>query len=113
MTTLTAATPSMGGGLSAAGRMGRPQVQGQAGFAGMTGADFLRIIRQRLLLIIAIWFLVMVGAAISTLLLIKHRPTYLARAYVRIESVEPVNPLQPLESGADRIRRARQSATAA
>ena len=100
MTTLTAATPSMGGGLSAAGRMGRPQVQGQAGFAGMTGADFLRIIRQRLLLIIAIWFLVMVGAAISTLLLIKHHPTYLARAYVRIESVEPVNPLQPLESGA-------------
>lgn len=99
MTTLTAATPSMGGGMSAAGRMGRPQAQAQAGFAGMTGADFLRIIRQRLLLILAIWFLSMVTAAVATILLIKHRPLYLAKAYVRVESVEPVNPLQPLDPG--------------
>ncbi len=93
MTTLTAATPSMGGGMVAGAR-----VQPSAPAGGMTGSDIIRIIRQRLVMIILLWLLVMAGTAVLTFVMVKYYPTYAAQAYVQVQSVDPINPLQPLET---------------
>lgn len=94
MTTLTAANPTVGGGL-AAGGLG-PRVPVPAPAPGMTGTDIWRIIRQRLVMIILIWVFVIIATTVFTAIMWKYYPTYAARAYIEVESVEPVNVMDPL-----------------
>lgn len=92
MTTLTAASPTAGGML--AGVRPRPRPASPGG--GFTGFEFLRIIRRRILMILLIW-LVVTGASIGfTWYMIREYPTYSANAVVKVESIYPVDPLDPL-----------------
>ena len=68
-----------------------------AGGSGITGADVLRIIRQRLVMILFLWFFVIGLTAVGTFLAIKYYPKYRATAYVRVKSITPANPLEPLK----------------
>lgn len=95
MTTLTAATPSMGGGMAMGGRP-RSNAPGAQGGPSLAGSDIFRIIRQRLVMIILVW-IVLIGATIGgTFIWAKYWPSYKAVAYLRVESVDPVNPHEPL-----------------
>src|SRR5437762_3558284 len=95
MTTLTAATPSMGGGMAMGGRP-RINVPGAGGGPSLGGADILRIIRQRLVMIILVW-IVLIGATVAgTYFWAKYWPSYKTATYLRVESVEPVNYSDPL-----------------
>lgn len=93
MTTLTAAAPSIGGAIAPVRPM-RPAgvIQG-----GLSPADFLRIIRQRLVLILVIWGLSIAITVAATILMIKYYPKYTAQALVQVESVSPINVMNPLE----------------
>ncbi len=94
MTTLTAATPTVGGGMVPS-QAPRPAVAAQMG--GMTGADVLRILRHRLVLIIVLW-VVFAGLTVGfTLFMVKYFPKYTASALVRVRSNAPINVLNPLE----------------
>ncbi len=93
MTTLTAATPMMGGALLP-GPMARP---GAPSAGGLTGADVLRIFRQRLVLILVVWFLFCGATVAFTAFMARYYPKYVASAQIRVESTEPVNMLNPLE----------------
>lgn len=93
MTTLTAATPMMGGGLLP-GPMVRP---GAPAAGGLTGADVLRIFRQRLVLILVVWLFFCGLTAAFTWFMARYYPTYTARSNIRVESTEPINMLNPLE----------------
>jgi polysaccharide biosynthesis transport protein len=93
MTTLTAATPSPGSGLAAA-RAVRPSAAAQP---AMTGADFLRIIRHRLVFIIIFW-VVFLGLTVGfTAFMVKYYPSYTAQALVQVESVRPINVMEPMQ----------------
>lgn len=96
MTTLTAATPSMGGAIMP-GHSTRP---GASAGAGITGADALRIMRQRLVSIIIVW-LFLSGAAVAFSLYMKlYYPKYTAFALIRVESIHPPNVTDPLKRAA-------------
>lgn len=89
MTTLTAATPTTRGGLLPGGPAVRPS---SAGAAGLTGADVIRILRQRLVLISFLW-LFSVGVTVgATALMVKYYPKYSADALILVESTEPPDP---------------------
>lgn len=91
MTTLTAATPTMGGGMAMGTRMRPPMAAG--GGPSLGGAEILRIIRQRLVMILLVWTLC-IGATVGvTLLKLKYWPEYSAQALIKVDSVEPIDPL--------------------
>lgn len=92
MTTLTAAMPSAGG--PAPGYSARPS---SPTTGGLTGADIVRIIRQRLVLILVVWFFFIGATAGATALTIKYYPSYSGESLVRVESAYPVNVMNPLE----------------
>jgi capsular exopolysaccharide synthesis family protein len=64
---------------------------------GLSGADILRVVRQRLVLIIAIWILVMGATAGATFLMIKYRPSYTSMALIRVQSTSPTDPMNPMQ----------------
>ncbi|HVP11651.1 MAG TPA: polysaccharide biosynthesis tyrosine autokinase, partial [Phycisphaerae bacterium] len=64
---------------------------------GLTSADFLRIIRHRLIFIIIFWVLSFGLTAGVTGLYVKFDPSYMAQALVQVDSVTPINVLQPME----------------
>ncbi len=93
MTTLTAANPTMGGAYlpvpSAGAHMGHAPA--------LTGADVMRILRQRLVLILFMWIL-LGGAAVGGIVFwyIKY-PTYSTWSDIRVTSLDPINPADPLD----------------
>ncbi len=93
MTTLTAATPVPGGGLVA----GQPARLSPAPPSGLSGADVVRIVRQRLVLILFLWGFFCILAAGFTWFMVKYFPKYEAHALIRVKSIQPANVLQPLE----------------
>jgi capsular exopolysaccharide synthesis family protein len=64
----------------------------------MSGADFLRIIRHRLVLIIITTVIFLGLTAGFTTLMVKYYPKYTAQALVQVESVKPINVMQPMAS---------------
>lgn len=97
MTTLTAATPSMGGGM-AVGSRPRISPPGTGGGPSLAGADILRVIRQRMVMIILVW-IVLIGATVAgTFIWAKYWPSYRAVAYLRVASVDPVDLRDPLRT---------------
>lgn len=97
MTTLTAATPSMGGGMAVGGRP-RITAPGAPGGNSLAGADILRVIRQRLVMIILVWILLIGATIVGTYFWAKYRPSYKAMSLLRVESVDPINLSDPLRS---------------
>jgi capsular exopolysaccharide synthesis family protein len=76
-------------------RAARPTTPAQA---GLSPADFLRIIRHKLLLIVVLW-VVSIGLTVGiTALMIKYYPKYASQAYVQVESLNPINVLNPLQN---------------
>lgn len=65
---------------------------------GLTGADFLRVVRQRLVLILFLWLFFIVVTCVGTWLMVRYYPKFRATAYIRVQSISPVNPLDPLQS---------------
>lgn len=74
----------------------RPIPAAGGGAAGLTGGDVVRIIRQRLVLIIFLWLFFSVITAVGTWLMVRYYPKFTATAYIRVQSIAPVNPLDPL-----------------
>lgn len=101
MTTLTPAPPNMGAGGPIPGGMipvpipRGPMAPGGAG-SGLTGSDFIRIVRQRLVLIIFLWLFLIACTVVGTYLAVRYYPKYRATAYIRVQSITPVNPMDPL-----------------
>lgn len=93
MTTLTAAAPSVSTGLAPV----RAALAPAAGPAGLTPADFIRIIRHRLVLIIIVSIIFSGLTAAFTALMIKYYPKYSAQALILVESVRPINIMNPLQ----------------
>lgn len=92
MTTLTAVTPQM------PAAMGPPLPSRPMGAqaAGMSAADFFRVLRQRWILITILWVLFATIGIVGTFLMLKYRPSYAARALVYVQSIDPVNVMNPL-----------------
>ncbi len=63
----------------------------------MSGADFLRIVRQRLVLIILLWLFFSAVTAATTFLAIKYYPEFRGIALVRVQSINPINVMDPLK----------------
>lgn len=98
MTTLTAATPTMVGGMAPVAAV-RPAL-GPA--PGLSAGDLWRILRQRLVLILVLWGL-SIGLTIGfTWFMVRYYPKYRATALVRVVSANPVNVLNPLEQRDER-----------
>lgn len=93
MTTLTTANPSMASGL---GPAMAPRPAGQPP-SGMSGADVVRILRARMVLIIILTLLFFAIGTGVTLIFFFWYPSYSAMAYIRVQSVNPINVLNPLE----------------
>ena len=94
MTTLTAATPITGGPMVGGVPGGRAPALGQT--VALSGADIWRILRQRLVMIVALWTLAILVTAGTTAVMWKWYPTYAAQAHIHVESSDPVNVLDPL-----------------
>lgn len=92
MTTLTATTPAFGPGYLP-GPFQRPA---PAAGSGPTGADFLRALRQRLVLIVFLWFVLIGFTVAGTLYWRNNFPKYEASSIIRVESLAPPNPEDPL-----------------
>jgi len=87
----------MGGGMAVGGRP-RITLPGAASGPSLAGADIFRIIRQRLVMIILVW-IVFIGATIGgTYIWAKYWPSYKAVAFLRVESVDPADPREPLRT---------------
>lgn len=68
-----------------------------ASAAGLTGADVIRIIRARMLLIILLSIVFFaIGTGITLIFYIWY-PSYTATAYIRVQSINPINVMNPLE----------------
>jgi len=94
MTTLTSATPVFGTQFLP----GPAPRLGGAAAPGPTGADLVRAIRQRLVMIILLWFF-FIGATVAlTLYMQMNYPEYQASSLVRVESLAPPDPEDPLRS---------------
>jgi capsular exopolysaccharide synthesis family protein len=64
---------------------------------GLSGADFIRILRQRLVLVCVLWLLFTAIGVGITLLVMKYYPSFSAQALIRVQSINPVNVMNPLE----------------
>lgn len=95
MTTLTAATATLGGS-AISGQLARPASDGASGF---TGADAARILRQRLVLICVLWILLSAAATGGTLIWYFYYPDFVASAYIRVDSLRPPDVTDPLNRG--------------
>lgn len=98
MTTLTAATPTFGGGTLPAGA---PYSSPAPAAPTFSYADVWRVIRQRML------FIILVGLFFSALGIggvlfwyVKY-PGYSAEAYVKVTSLQPIDPTR--DTGTDRV----------
>lgn len=98
MTTLTSAPsslPSQGSGVEP---YVLPAMAGPPASAGaFTGAEVYRVIRQRLVMIIFLWLFFIAATAVGTFVWIRYWPVYKAMALVRVQSITPANPLEPLK----------------
>jgi len=78
---------------------GRPRFAAGPGGGGggpsLAGADILRIVRQRLVMILLVWLLTIAATIAGTVAWIKYAPSYRSMAYLRVESIDPVDPMQP------------------
>lgn len=93
MTTLTAATPSTGGSMLS-GTAPRP---GAPAGAGLSSSDIVQILRQRLVFICVVWFF-MSGLSIAfTFYMRTYHPDYRANALIRVDSIHPPSPTEPLK----------------
>ncbi|MCK6456790.1 MAG: polysaccharide biosynthesis tyrosine autokinase [Phycisphaerae bacterium] len=89
MTTLTAATASAPGLTRPAAA--RPQPGGALGF---TAGDLLRIVRQRLVMVLFLW-LFLVGATIGgTAYWAAYYPEFRTEGYIKVESTRPEDPME-------------------
>lgn len=96
MTTLTAASPTIGGGAIAAGP--GPTFTA-APSAGITPGDFFRVIRQRMLMVMLLGSL-FAGLFVAAVIYWYVRyPGYAASALVKVTSVKPQDTLDPLNHG--------------
>jgi succinoglycan biosynthesis transport protein ExoP len=92
MTTLTAASPTYSGSLGPAQNLrasGPPP-------AGFSASDVWRVIRQRMLMIIILWILFCGITVAGTVLWAKYWPSYSAQSFIKVESLSPVDILNPL-----------------
>lgn len=93
MTTLTAANPSMGGTYLPSPSAVSPTALGSS----LTGADIIRVLRQRLVMIIFLWIF-LGGLAVGGVIFWRVKyPTYVTWSDIRVVSLDPVNPADPLE----------------
>jgi succinoglycan biosynthesis transport protein ExoP len=113
MTTLTAATPQPPMGTTP-GPVARPHAapSAPAHGAGLSGADVIRIIRQRLVMIIILWVIFIGATFLTTWLVIRYWPQYKGMAYIQVESINPPNvmePLKPQEAKLEEVERLLQT----
>lgn len=71
---------------------------GGAAAAGLTPADIIRILKQRMLLILTLWILISGVTVAGTFYLDRNYRTYGAKGYVKVESPYPRTPNQLVES---------------
>jgi polysaccharide biosynthesis transport protein len=83
----------MGSGL---GPMAAPRPMGPPQ-TGLSGADVLRILRARLVLIIILALLFFAIGTGVTLIFYFWYPSYSATSYIRVQSINPINVMNPLE----------------
>ncbi|MBN2559653.1 MAG: P-loop NTPase [Phycisphaerae bacterium] len=99
MTTLTAATPTPGGSIvPGQGARSGPLGSASAAGAGVSGADVIRIVRQRLVLILVLWLFFAALTVGFTGFMVRYYPQYRAEAMVRVKSANPVDLLNPLNA---------------
>lgn len=98
MTTLTAASSQQPMGLPT-GTMGRSVPAPAAAPAGvsLTGAEILRIIRQRLVMILFLWVFFVVLTWGATFLMIRYYPQYKGTALVLVQSINPRDVMEPIK----------------
>lgn len=105
MTTITHTQPALAGG---AVPLPMPRPGAGAPAAGLTGADVLRILRQRLVLILFLWFFFIALTAVGTYLAMRYFPKYKSTALIKVQSINPadvLNPLEPTESRQEDVLR--------
>ncbi len=96
MTTLTSAPPSLPGGMIPIPMpRATPPPQG-GGTGGLSGAEVLRVIRQRLVLILFLWFFFIALAVLATWLTVRYYPKFTATSYIMVQSIAPANVMDPL-----------------
>ncbi len=74
----------------------RGPMASSAAAGSISGADFLRIVRQRLVLIIFLWIFFIACTVVGTFLAVRYFPKYRATAYIQVQSITPINPMDPL-----------------
>jgi capsular exopolysaccharide synthesis family protein len=75
-----------------------PAMAGPPATSGaFTGAEVYRVIRQRLVMILFLWLFFITATAVGTYVWIRYWPVYRAMALVRVQSITPANPLEPLK----------------
>ncbi len=67
------------------------------GASGISGADIVRILRQRLVLIFVLWIFLSFLATGATLLKRFYYPVYRASSFIRVESLRPPDVTDPLK----------------
>ncbi|MFQ5501911.1 MAG: GumC family protein [Phycisphaerae bacterium] len=96
MTSLTAATPASGGPI-APDQARRPGPSPDSGIA-LSGGDVVRILRQRLVLILVVW-IILSGLGVGfTFFMRVYYPVYRAESLVRVDSVRPKDVTNPLQT---------------
>ncbi|HUN81803.1 MAG TPA: polysaccharide biosynthesis tyrosine autokinase [Phycisphaerae bacterium] len=95
MTTLTATTQSMGSIAPPAAPPPRPPAP--ASTSGLSGGDVIRIIRSRMIMIILLTLLFFSIGTGVTLIFYFWYPSYSGTSYIRVQSVSPINVMNPLE----------------
>lgn len=74
----------------------RGPMASSAAAGSISGADFLRIVRQRLVLIVFLWIFFIACTVVGTFLAVRYFPKYRATAYIQVQSITPINPMDPL-----------------
>ena len=87
--------------VSLPGRGGRRPPPGDAGGSGLTPGDFLRILQQRMFLVLFIWIFVAGASVGGTWLWIRYWPAWEAVGFIHVIST---NPQPVMEQGANPMR---------
>jgi capsular exopolysaccharide synthesis family protein len=70
---------------------GRPAAGGPA--AGLSVGDLIRVLRQRMFLILFVWFFLTGATGALTYYLLKYHESYRAQTFVQVESPQPKTPM--------------------
>ncbi|MFO0974584.1 MAG: polysaccharide biosynthesis tyrosine autokinase [Phycisphaerae bacterium] len=99
MTTLTAATQPLAGGVWPA-TVRRGAAAAASGFTFSAG-DLWRVVRQRLIMVLFLWTFLIAATIGGTFLWIRFAPSYKTAALVKVESTNSVDPLEQSQQRLD------------